>query len=135
MNLPVYVNLMCILKCWDSLGTYFTSRCCQSTVSVIAISPADGHLTYLISFAQSFIHYHFIAAKLGVNLSKQEENGSFVFVDCLTHLLSETDTSESSASPLNPKKDDEHTASSSSSRLTFSLSRLTFRSMIDGHDL
>lgn len=96
---------------------------CQQLLD-LSITPADGHLTYLISFAQSFIHYHSIATKLSVNLSKQEENGSFVFVDCLTHLLSDTNSSESSASSLDPEKDGEHTGSSSGSRLVFSLSRL-----------
>ena len=94
----------------------------------IYILSSDGHLTYLISFAQSFVHYHSIAMKLGVNLSKQEESGKFVFIDCLTHLLSGGDLSNDSG----PSKKDEvvktssSTTSSTGSRIVFSLGRLEF---------
>ena len=89
---------------------------------------SDGHLTYLISFAQLFVHYHSTAMKLGVNLSKQEESGKFVFIDCLTHLLSGGDLSNDSG----PSKKDEvvktssSTTSSTGSRIVFSLGRLEF---------
>jgi hypothetical protein len=89
---------------------------------------SDGHLTYLISFAQSFIHYHSIALKLGANLSKQEENGNFVFIDCLTRLLSGGGSSNGSASLKEDGaiKVDSSTASDSGSgsRTVFSLGRL-----------
>ena len=72
-------------------------------------------MTYLVSFAQSFIHYHSIAMKLGTNLSKEEESGRFIFIDCLTHLMDDSDTSKSST---------DSAAASSNSRITFSLNRL-----------
>ena len=89
----------------------------------------DGHLTYLISFAQSFIHYHSIAMKLGVNLSKQEESGKLVFIDCLTHLLSGGGDLSNDSGSL--KKDEvikasSSTASSTGSRIVFSLGRLGY---------
>lgn len=64
------------------------------TFQLTLSSSPDGHLTYLVSFAQSLIHYSSIATKLGVNISKQKENGNFVFVDCLTHLTSGIDSLE-----------------------------------------
>ena len=87
---------------------------------------SDGHLTYLISFAQSFIHYHSIALKLGVNLSKLEESGKFVFIDCLTYLLSGGDLADDSASSKEGGvvKMDSSTASGTGSRIAFSLDRL-----------
>ena len=47
----------------------------------------DGHIVILVSFAQSFTHYSAVATKLGVSLSRQEELGSLVFVDCLSNLF------------------------------------------------
>ena len=75
-------------------------------------------MTYLISFAQSFIHYHSVAMKLGVNLSKEEESGRFVFVDCLTRLIDENDTLKNDGT------------SSSNSRPAFSLGRFDNRLFI-----
>lgn len=106
--------------------------CVQSNVTLLILLTlyTDGHLTYLISFAQSFIHYHSIATKLGVNLSKQKENGNFVFVDCLTGLvMTGGDLSKGSNLSLSQdaKKQDitctKKDVPSSNSSILFSLSR------------
>ena len=64
--------------------------------------------------------------KLGINLSKQEERGSFVFIDCLTDLLSEGGLSNDSGSSRKDSsgKTGSSTTSSIGSRITFSLGRL-----------
>ena len=64
--------------------------------------------------------------KLGVNLTKQEESGNFVFVDCLTHLLGGRDVSKLNDSGSSPStnKMDEVVKKDSSSTIVFSLSRL-----------
>ncbi|CAI8027167.1 Elongator complex protein 6 [Geodia barretti] len=47
----------------------------------------DGFDVYLVSFAQSFIHYSSVASKLGVNLSRYQSSGQLVYIDCLSRLL------------------------------------------------
>lgn len=52
----------------------------------------------LVSFAQSFNHFHCVAQKFGLNLRQLQDNGSFVFVDGLKFLgqaiSRETETKE-----------------------------------------
>lgn len=49
---------------------------------------ADGHHTILVSLTQSLLHYSSVCSKLGLNIHKKREEGSFVFVDGLSSLLS-----------------------------------------------
>ena len=48
----------------------------------------DEHHTILVSLTQSLLHYSSVCSKLGVNIHKRREEGSFRFVDGLSSLLS-----------------------------------------------
>lgn len=52
----------------------------------------DGHHTILVSLTQSLLHYSSVCSKLGVNTHKKREEGSFVFVDGLSSLLTQAFT-------------------------------------------
>ena len=53
---------------------------------------ADGHYTILVSLTQSLLHYTAVSAKMGLNIHKKREEGSFRFVDGLSSLLAQVFT-------------------------------------------
>ncbi|XP_064382568.1 elongator complex protein 6-like [Halichondria panicea] len=55
----------------------------------IAQALRDGHITILVSCAQSYTHYNSVGTKLGVSFSRHEEQGHLVFIDCLTKLTTQ----------------------------------------------